>query len=865
MDKKPPQPPRFAVWLLQRFFPDKTGFYTQLGDIEEAFNKIAREKSNFSARAWYWITAAKSIPYFIKNSIIWNFIMLKNYLKIALRNIIRQKQYSLINIIGLAVGMACCILIFVYVDYELSYDRHHPDADRIYRTTMHFKMADREHYGAEAPGPMTAVLKRDYPEVAYACIIISRYRILVEVDENAFEEEHLLYVGNDFFNIWSIEFFAGDPGAIINRPYTLLLTEDMARKYFGSFHPVGKTIRINRQEYEIAGIIKNPPSNSHLQYNFLTSIYSYRTKPEEMTEWENCFGQTYLKLKPGVKGRDFKEKIRWIAHQHRGDYFKQRDWTYETVLEPIRSLHLHSKADAGNSMLTIYGISVIGFLILFIACLNYINMTTAGASIRTREIGVRKVIGSRRSHLILQFLGESLTLTLGAFLFSVGLAWAILPYFNQLIDKQFEFSRLLQPASLLFMLLLILLIGTLAGSYPAFFISRIAPVSALSNRSSTGSYKSLSRRVFVVVQFAITFILTISTFTVFNQISFMKNQELGFDKEQKLILPVRFNKNYETAKRDFLTHSNITGAVACAGPPGRLYNSITTRFLKKGEMVEVILDYYYFDPDFIPEFKIRMAAGRNFDKNLATDVGSSVILNETAVKLLGWTSPEEALGKIIESGGHGEQHNKKIIGVTKDFHYTGLQNRIRALGMLYRPGYFRSLSLTLKTENLKETLSFVEKKWTDMKLGSIFSYSFLDENFDRLYASEEKTGKIFTTFTFLALFLSCLGIFSLSSFVAARRTKEIGIRKVLGATVPKILGLISGEFVWLVMASNIIAWPVSYFVMRSWLRNFAYRIELTWTVFALAAVIGLLIALATVSYQSLKAALANPVDSLRYE
>ncbi len=865
MDKKSPRPPRLAVWLLKRFYPDKTGLYTQLGDIEEAFNKIAKEKSNSAAQAWYWIATARSIPHFIKNLIIWNTIMLKNYFKIALRYIIRQKQYSLINIIGLAVGMACCILIFVYVDYELSYDSYHPDVDRIYRATMHLKIADADWYQSGTPGPMTATLKRNYPEVAYVSHVILSQGRLVEVDGNSFFEDRFLYVGNDFFNIWSIEFLEGSPNAIIDRPYTLLLTEDMAQKYFGSSNSMGKTVRINSRDYEISGIIKNSPSNSHLRYNFLTSIYSFWKKPEEMTEWADCFGPTYIKLKPGVNRDDFKEKIRWIAHLHRGDYFKIRNWTYETILEPIQNLHLHSKADAGNSMLTIYGISVIGFLVLIIACLNFINMTTAGASIRTKEVGVRKVIGARRFHLIFQFLGESLTLTAGAFLLAVGLACITLPYFNQLIDRQFDVSRLAQPASMVFMLLLILSIGTLAGSYPAFFISRSSPASVLSNRSSEGSYKSLLRRVFVVVQFVITMILTVSTLTVFNQISFMKNQELGFDKEQKLILPVQSRKDYEIVKNEFLTHPNITAAVACFSPPGRISNSITTRFFKKGETVEVVLDYYYFDPDFIPEFKIRMAAGRNFDKSLATDVGSSVILNETAVKLLGWSSAEEALGKIIESGGHGVKYNKTIIGVTKDFHYTGLQNRIRALGMLYRPDYFRSLSLTVKTKNLKETLSFVEKKWTDLKLGPIFSYSFLDENFNRLYAAEEKTGKIFTTFTFLALFLSCLGIFSLSSFVAARRTKEIGIRKVLGATVPKILGLISWEFVWLVMAANLIAWPVSYFVMRTWLRNFAYRINLTWTVFALATVIGLLIALATVSYQSLKAALANPVDSLRYE
>jgi putative ABC transport system permease protein len=755
-------------------------------------------------------------------------------------------------------------LINVYVNYELNYDSYHPDVDRIYRTTMHFKIADADFFGSKAPGPMAAALRRDYPEVSKAFQVIINNRILIEVEGNYFEDNRLLYVEDDFFDIWSIDFIRGSIQGIVGRLKTLVLTESTARKYFGSTDPIGKTVRVNRNDFEITGVIKDSPSNTHLKYNFLTSIYSFQQKPEEMIEWADCFGEIYVKLKPGVKGEDFREKIRWIAHQHQGEYFKQRGWTYETVLEPIQSLHLHSRADAGNSMLMIYGISVIGFLILLIACLNFINLTTATASARAKEVGVRKVTGAQQAHLIQQFIGESLSLTFIALLISILIAIPALPYFNQLIEREFSPDRLLQPTVLLFMLFIILCIGTLAGSYPAFILSKLKPASIVANRFTPSGHKSTLRRIFIIVQFAVTTFFIIFTFTVFNQISYMKNQNLGFEKKQKLIVTVNFENNFDIIKNEFLQHPNILGVTASSYFPDDSYNSITSRLYGE-EPKEIVLNYFYIDTDFIPEYKIPIAAGRNFNKNLSTDQGRSLILNESAVKILGWNSPQAAIGKIIESGGHGEEYNKKIIGVTKDFHYQSLQKQIEPLGMLYRPDYFGVLNLIVKTENLPETLAFVKNKWTELHLGKIFSYNFLDKSFDQLYAAEEKTGKIFTTFAVLAVFLSCLGLFGLSSFVAVQRTKEIGIRKILGATVPKILRLIAGEFVWLVLAANLISWPISYYVMITWLGNFAYRIELTWPVFALASFLGLLVASVTVSYQSLKTAIANPVYSLRYE
>lgn len=789
--------------------------------------------------------------------------MLKNGFRIAIRHIVRQRGPSFVNIVGLAVGMACCFLISIYVSHELSYDRFHPEADRTYRVSMHLKVADLEFYAENASEPMAATLRRDYPEIEQAGWLRSYGSTLVEVDGESFSDDQLLFVDENFFDLFSVEFLSGGPGMIIDRPGTLVMTDEAAVKYFGRADPIGKRITVENREYEVAGLIQPPPSNTHLPFRFLTSSLNYRKKPQEFTEWANLDGQVFIRLKPGLDAGDFQEKIRWVAHQHRGDYFKQRGWTYESILEPLPRLHLHSIADAENSPLMIYAVSIIGFLILLIACLNFVNLTTARASTRAREVGVRKVAGARRSQLIQQFIGESLSLTAAAFLLSLLIVLLVIPVFNRLIERPFGPEALIQPTLLLFMLLLVIGIGILAGSYPAFFISRQEPVLALANRSSGGISRSLLRRAFVIIQFTITTVLIVSTLTVFRQVHFMKNKTLGFDKQQKLILPVRFNDNHQAVKSRFLSHTRITGAAACSAPFGRSGNSRTTR-LYDGEMQEVVLDYICFDPDLIPEYDIRMAAGRPFSWTMGTDVEKALILNRTAARVFGWESPEEALGKTLETGGRGkEEHFRTVIGVTEDFHYHGLQERIGALGMMYRPQRFRYLSLTVEAEDLRRTLAFIEQTWSELNLGPIFSYRFLDETFDRLYAAEERVGRIFTTFALLAVFLSCLGLFGLSAFITTQRTREIGIRKVLGASVPRILRLISREFVLLLVAANLIAWPLAWAAMRTWLGNFAFRIDLTWTIFALSTGVGLCAAMSSVAWQSLRAARADPVDSLR--
>jgi len=857
-----PRPPRPAARIIRRIERRRTN-HSIHDDLLEAFTRIRERRGYAAACLWYWSQSLVLAIYESVTGAKWRFLIMQNYLKPAFRNAVRQKRYSLINVIGLAVGIACGILIFVYVNYELSYDAYHPDAGRIYRAATHLKMYNSDFISADAPAPLSAALKREYPEAEYACQVISSNQILLDVDGKYFREDGLLFVDKDFFDIWSIEFRAGGSLELLNRPSTLLLTETLAHKYFGSSDPVGKIIQINRRPFEIAGIIKACPPNSHLRYQFLTSISNYEESSENMAEWANLIGQVFVKLRPSVSGEDFAEKTRSIAHQHRGDYFRQRSWTYELLWEPIRSLHLHSRADAGNNMVVIYGLSVIGVLILFVACFNFVNLATATAVTRAKEVALRKVVGAERTHLIQQFLAETAFFAASALLLAVLLVILVLPVFNRLVERQFRVNALLQSNVLFYVLFLILMITVLAGGYPSLVLSRIKPAAALANRFGSGGYRSILRRVFITVQFVIVTVLIVSTLTIFHQIGYMKNRNLGFENKQKLIIPVRLTNNADFVKSEFLKNPDISGASASFQILGRIFIAVTSRSIGE-DPKEFVIAYEYADPDFIPEYKIPIVAGRNFDKNLGSDVGRALILNESAVKIFGWDSPQKALGKVIESHGFGASFYRTVIGVTRDFHFQGLQRPIGPLGILYVPARFRFLNLTVRADHIHETLAFIQSKWSELHLGEIFSYSFLDERFNQLYAADQRTGQIFAAFAFLAVFLSCLGLYGLSAFVTMQRTKEIGIRKVLGATVPKILGLVSREFVGLVALANILAWPWAYWMMSRWLKNYAYRITLDGTVFALTFGIGLLIALIAVGYHALKSATSNPVDSLKY-
>jgi putative ABC transport system permease protein len=710
-------------------------------------------------------------------------------------------------------------------------------------------------------------MRESFPEVEFAARFqLATWNSLVEREETKFYEDWVMIAENDIFDVLTIPFIRGNPEKALKRPRTVVITERVAQRYFGREDPLGQTLVLWGNPVEVTGVIENYPRNTHLKYDVIISLNGFE-RVWNLDNWEWTGFYAYVKLKSNVDPKNFEKKIRHIAHVYAREKLEEWGESFTFYLQPIASVHLRSNLVAeigspGNPRdITIF--SIIGILILIISCINFINLATARSANRAKEVGVRKVMGAHRTQLTRQFLLESMLASFVSLGFSLFIVAMSLPYFNMLTDQSFERQDLFKPMILLSLLGLSVCVGFMAGSYPAFVLSRFMTVKVLKGSRGHDPKGNLLRKALVVAQFSITIFLVIGTLAVYRQISFMKNEHLGFDKHQKLIIPAEMRDRYESVKNEFLNDPSVTGATACWNVPGHLANLIEARLIGETDEKAQSMNFYYVDSDFIPEFKIEMTAGRPFQKEIQTDISNTFILNETASNAFGFASPEEAIGKRMYEGGSGGIGT--IIGVTRDFHYKGLQTKVEPLVLQWRPDFFSYLSLTIKTENLPQTLTFVEKKWNELQLGGLFTYFFLDEDFNRHYRSEESLGRLYTALTLLAIFLSCLGLAGLSSFAAEQRTKEIGIRKILGASVSNILALLVREFTKWVVVANLIAWPVAYFIIDKWLQGFAYRTNLAIWIFGFSAAFALFIAVMTVSFQSIKAALTDPVNSLRYE
>jgi len=864
--KKSFKPPRLAERILRSILPDR-GWDTPLGDFEEFYKNIAKEKGSALAHFWYWSQVIKLIPAKIVNILYWRSIMILNYLKIAFRNIRRHKIYSSINIIGLAIGIACCILVYMYVHQELSYDRYHQDGNRVFRIAQKIQKDEAEFDTARVATPLIPAVRESFPEVESAVRFqLATWDSLVEREDTKYYEDWVMIAENDIFNVFTIPFIRGNPEKALDRPRTVVITESVAQRYFGQGDPLGQTLVLWGNQVEVTGVVADYPKNTHLKYDIIISLNGFeRTWNLDNWEWTGFYA--YIKLKPEVDPKNFEEKIRHVANVYAGEKLEEWGESFTFYLQPIASIHLHSnlvmEISAPGSPRDIAIFSIIGMLILLISCINFTNLATARAANRAKEVGVRKVVGAHRTQLTRQFLLESMLASFVSLLLSFTIVALALPFFNMLVGQNFERSDLFKPVLLLFLVGFSVCVGLMAGSYPAFVLSRFMAVKVLKGSRGLDPKGSVLRKALVVAQFSITIFLVIGTLTVYRQIDFMKNKHLGFDKHQKLIIPAQMRDRYESVKNEFLNDPSVTGATACWNVPGHLANLIEARLVGETDEKTQSMNFYYVDSDFIPEFKIEMIAGRPFQKEIQTDISNTFILNETATNAFGFASPEEAIGKRMYEGGSGGIGT--IIGVTRDFHYKGLQTKVDPLVLQWRPDFFSYLSLTVKTENLPQTLTFVEQKWNELQLGGLFTYFFLDEDFNRHYRSEESLGRLYTALTLLAIFLSCLGLAGLSSFAAEQRTKEIGIRKILGASVSNILALLVREFTKWVFLANLIAWPVAYFIIDKWLQGFAYRTNLAIWIFGFSAAFALFIAVMTVSFQSIRAALTDPVNSLRYE
>lgn len=804
--------------------------------------------------------------------------MIKNFLKIAIRNIYKNKTISLINITGLAIGIASCLLIFLYVNEELNYDTHHANHDRIFRVVeeIESKMAQRNF--APIAWPAAPALVNKFPQIENAAriytFISSR---LIKYKNKNFYEDRFIFAENDIFKILTLPLISGNPEFVLEKPFTVVITENIAKKYFNDENPVGKIININTNDYEITGVMQNIPRNTHLKFDFIASM---KTIEDEswMSNWWGTECYTYIKLKPNVDHEIFQAQMINIADDLVGEQIKAKNKSYRFPLQPISDIHLYSnlryEIESPGSITSLIIFIIIGSMVLLNACINFINLVTARSVNRAKEVGIRKVVGGYKSQIIFQFLGESFLIVLISLIIAIIIVKFAIPYFNSLLVTSYSETVFFQPQVILVIFLSILVMGFGAGIYPAMILSSYKEVSVLKGSFKSGSKGTRLRKAFVIGQFTISIALIISTIVIYQQLDFMKNRYLGFEKMQKLVIPIKggasIRSNSEFVKNEFLKHSSIIGATASSSVPGRSVSNYGIRLVGKDDDKSQSMFHLYFDADFIKNLNIEMVAGRSFSNEIATDVSQEdypesggFLINESAAKVLGCKSANEAIELRLNTGMGGR--TGPIIGVTKDFHFRGLQSVVEPLVMEWYPSIFDNLILNIKIDDLNETQSFIEQKWGELFPGVPYECFFLDNDFNSQYKSDEQMGKITTVFTLLGIFIACLGLLGLASFTVVQRTKEIGIRKVMGATESNIIFVLTKEFTKWVLYANIIAWPLAWIAMNSWLQNFAYRTEMQWWVFLLSGGIALFISVLTVSLQAIKTALANPIDSLRYE
>ena len=806
--------------------------------------------------------------------------MFSSYFKIAFRNIRRHKVYSIINIVGLAVGMACAIFILMWVQYEFSFDRYHENAARIYRLTSNFNFGTFKGPYAVSNHPAGPTLQRDYPEVEKAVRFHAVWgQSLVQHKDKKNFEHGLFYADDTVFDVFSFPLIKGDSKSALTTAYSVVITEDMAKKYFDSEDPIGQTIKIsniehsnleNESNFRVTGVLKNVQSNSHFSFNMLLSFETiYHDNEKQRDKWTGDLNNyTYLLLAPNIDHKELEKKFPILVDNHLKQEFKDIGAGMDFFLQPLTDIHLRSKLKADFSykidILVVYAFLTIAGLVLIIACINFINLTTARSAGRAREVGVRKALGAARSKLITQLMIESFVLSVVALILALGLVEIFLPLFRSLFESDISFEYVSKPAMIAGFIGLAVFVGLIAGIYPAIFLSAFHPVNTLKDAFGKGYRNARFRSLLVVVQFTIAIVMIIGSVIIFNQFRYMNNKTLGFDKEQVVVLKIVDNSikgSIESIKAELNSHSSIAGVAFTSHPPGM--GGRANVFKPQGYSYEQMqmMDAVSVDSDFMSVMGIEVVAGRNFSRDFVDDRHQAVLINETAAKQFGW---DEAVGRTITEL-DDKMPTKTIVGVVKDFHIRSLYNPIEPLYIENEAEKFNLVMIKIRPDNVSEAMQFLEKKWKKIDSSQMFDYWFLDEEFDRLYRDVKRLSTIFSYFTLLAIVIACLGLFGLASFTAEQRTREIGIRKALGASVPDVLIMLSKTFIKWVLVANIIAWPIAYYISNDWLEDYPYRINMNLGVFVIAGFLALVIALLTVSWQAVKSARANPVDALRYE
>ena len=872
MNQKKDSPPAVGEKILKFFLPSDDSI-SIAGDYEELFLEILQTKGKVRAHLWYWIQILKSIWGGISVQFNWSLAMFKNYIKVAIRNLKRHKIYAVINITGLALGLACCVLILLWINHETSYDRFHTQADNLYRVVNDLDFGPNQIRTAGSAFPLGPAMKAEIPEILEFSRFWRAGKMLVTHREKRFYEEGFYFTDPACLKMFSFPLIKGDPETALASPSSLVITQDMALKYFGHEDPLGKTIQTHGQHnYVVSGVAENIPLNSHLQFDFLGSM-ERAVAMGARTHWTGWLYRTYAFLQPGTDLKQLNTKLAaWIKT-------KDSDSGQSTYfLQPLTEVHLYGLEGEGAIRSLIF-FSSLAALVLIIACINYMNLATAAAGSRAKEIGLRKVVGASRNNITKQFLSESVITALLALFISFLLVWLFLPVFSQLSGKQLNMN----PTQNLFVLLgisaITLLTGLLAGSYPAWFLSRYRPARTLKGpllHRKTDKHSPTLRKILVASQFVLTIVLIIFTAMVNKQMNHIRSKNLGFDQNHLIYMQIRGGgdlwerfdaeslwQKYTALKYELSQDPAILDiAAATCLPFGRLGSE--HGYLDwdgKSPEDEITMQHMAIDTSFIKTFKLELSQGRNFSEASPSDT-NNFILNETALSATGLADPIGGRFRLLDKSG-------EIIGIVKDFNFARLHHKIDPLVLHLMPyqywQYLQYVFIRVDSNNLPQTLASIEEKWDRIIPEYPFEFNFLDETIDNLYKSEQRLGTILQVFTFLAIFISCFGLFGLISFAAEQRTKEIGIRKVLGASLTSIVKLLSKELLGLVVLANVVAWPAAYYFVNKWLHNFASRTGIGIGIFIYSGALALAIAMLTISFQSLKAAAADPVDSLRYE
>jgi putative ABC transport system permease protein len=867
--------PRLGKALLW-FLLDEEDYRQIVGDFEESYRYRNKEQGRARATLWFWFMFNKSLPGFIKDMLYWRGVMIKNYLKIALRIIKRQKLFSFLNIVGLAVSLTCSFLIFLHVRDELSYETNFPKAECLYRLQTNSKYGSTfRHWGASAPA-LGPIMEETFPEVEKTARIRDLGREILSYQPSQgtvkrFEEWGGFITDPSIFAMFDLEFLKGDPRTALEEPFSVVLTESLAKKYFAQEDPIGKSLlnESRKQLYQVTGVILDMPRNTHLKIEYMISISSFVTImgfPEALTHrtWKAFY--TYVLLQPNQSPESFHSKAPAFMKSYHAESPGRQE---EILLQPIRKIHLHSKLEGeighNSDIAYVYIFSGTALLLLLIAAVNFVNLSTAQSFKRTKEIGIRKVVGARRGQIIKQYLGESLLITALSVGFTFILLYLLFPFYNHMTGKDIIFWDIAQAQNIVFLLLLIAILSLLAGVYPAFFASGFQPVNTLKTIRDPRSSTRRLRKGLVIFQFIISIFMIFSTITIYRQLVFFHNKDLGFDKDKLVALRLYgefmqdFLTNTDALKTEILRHPAVSHVALSSNLLGSSFSNEHLTPINVADKNSLpLLRFIRVDEDFIESAGLEIVKGRNFDR--VSDQKGAYIIAESVAEAL---DLEQPLGVGCRSDLHDGV--APIVGVIKDFHFSSLHNKIEPLVLEYRPIWTGYLFVRVESGRFGEALEFLRQKFDEVAPDHLFSYVFQDDYFNRKYEIENRSFGLFRIFSIIALLVACLGLFGLTVYAAEIRVKEIGIRKILGASIPSISVLMSREFILWVIIANLIAWPAAYLAMNKWLANFAYRVHIhVWT-FVLSAALVFLFALLTVSYQAIRSAISNPVDSLRYE